>query len=312
MKAKLTLSKKWYSHQQRCRTIFSFLLVVSVLSARAQETDVLLGFNFGTSITSNPSSMQKRTGRSHYFDVNGTALLFLIHQQVSDIYSYEVQFPFPLPPLGVYSTVHSLDHTEDETKIKWTFPVDVRWFLGSEKISAFAGLGLQYSTVWDFISTKGDSHTNTYYDPWWGYYYQETYHDKDDFQWKWTANQLSANFAVGTKIGLFSADAQDPRSGNWQSYKPLNVILGAKFHFPIINNGEKHGDGDNYVDLSRDKTCVSLLGGISINWPGGAFKIDYEYPLGANNKYALYDGGHGTFFNTTSQSISATLLFKLH
>lgn len=273
------------------------------------QTDNLIGFSFGTAFTSNPPSLQKETGRSHYVDYFGIPLVFLMHHQVSEIYSYEVQFPCPL--LGVYSTVHSLDHTEDETKVKFTYPIDVRWFLGNQTVSAYAGLGLQYNTVWNFISTDGDSHTNTYYDPWWGYYYQETYNDEDDFKWKWTANQLSANLAFGLKLGIFSAEAKVPATGYYQSYRPLNIILGSKFHIPIVNNGESHGDKKKGVDLSRDKTVVSLTGGLSFNWPGGAIKVDYEYPLGGTNQYVLYDGGHTTFFNTQSQSISATLLFKL-
>ena len=233
----------------------------------------------------------------------------LIHHQKSNVFSTEWQFPFIF---GVFSTVHSLAHSDEETKVKWSFPIDFRCFLGSDKVSAYFGAGLQYSTVWNFVSSKGDSYTSTYYDPWWNVYYNETYSGEDDFKWKWTANQLGANLAVGVKLGLFTADAQDPQTGYYTDYKPLNVILGTKFHFPIINNGEKHGDGDNYVDLSRDKTVVSLTAGLSYNWPGGALKIDYEYPLGGTNKYALYDGGHGTFFNTQSQSLSATLLFKVH
>lgn len=294
------------------RTVFACLLVansVTPVAAGDGDTDYLLGINFGAALTSNPSSLQQMTGRSHYIDYFGQ-FMFLTHTQVNDNWSYEFQFPIPL--LGVYSTVHSLAHSEDETKIKFTYPIDFRVFGGNDIVSAYLGAGLQYSTVWDIISTEGDSYTNTYYDPWWGVYYNETYSDDDDFKWKWTANQLSTNLAFGLKLGLFTADAKDPQTGYYQDYRPLNIILGTKLHLPIINNGEKHGDGDNYVDLSRDKTYVSLTGGISYNWPGGAFKVDYEYPLGGTNKYALYDGGHGTFLNTQSQSISATLLFKLH
>lgn len=288
------------------RSIAALILTFCILNSSKAQTDVLFGGSFGMAFTSNPQSLQIKTGKSHYVDYVGQ-FLFLTHTQVNDNYSYEFQFPCPI--LGIYSSVNYLEHADNETKLKFTFPFDVRFFLGDQTLSGYVGAGIQYSTVWNFISSDGDS-SNSYYDPWWGYYYEESYQDDDKLDWEWTAHQLSTNLAVGLKLGMFNAEARDPK-GSYISYRPFSLMLGVKFHFPLINNGETHGDESSGVDLSRDKTSVSLTGGFSINWPRGAFKIDYEYPLGGTNKYALYDGGHATFFNTRSQSLSATLLFKL-
>ena len=222
-------------------------------------------------------------------DGNG-GFTYLFHNQVKDGYAFEWQLSL------VASSVNTLEHADNETKVKFIVPLDFRWFLGTQKLSAYLGAGLQYNTVWLF--TSGEDYTGTYYDPWWGVYYTETTPGETDM--KWTVNQLSTNLAAGFKVGIGKG-----------KIPPHALILGAKFHFPIINSSEHHGDENTSIDLSKDKVNVALTMGFSLGMKWGAFKIDGEYPLGASSKYVINDGGHSTFFNTHSWSLSATLLFNI-
>lgn len=266
-----------------------FMLVASPIMAQKSKKSHLFGVLGGVAFTSNPPALQKLTDKSHYVDGNG-GLTYLYHNQVADGYAFEWQMSF------IGSSVSMLDHADNETKVKFIVPLDFRWFLGNRTFSGYIGAGLQYNTVWLF--TSGEDYDNTYYDPWWGMYYTETTQGED--KWDWTVNQLSTNLAAGFKVGI---------GENSQH----NIILGTKIHFPIINNSEHHGNDNSSVDLSKDKVNVSLTGGVSFgfNQQKGAFKIDCEYPLGGSNKYVVNDGGHSTFFNTHSWSLSATLLFNV-
>lgn len=136
---------------------------------RNEDKANLLGVLGGVALTSNPPAMQELTERAYYVDGNG-GLTFLHHNQVSDGFAFEWQLS------TIWSSVGMLNSSSDETKVKFITPLDFRFFLGSETISAYVGVGLQYNTVWLF--TTGDSHT--YYDPWWGTHYTER-----DTSWDW-------------------------------------------------------------------------------------------------------------------------------
>lgn len=276
------------------------LFMVMALPIMAQDKNKahMFGLLGGVAFTSNPPALQKLTDKSHYVDGNG-GLTYLYHNNVTDGYAFEWQLSF------IGSSVNTLESADNETKVKFIMPLDFRWFLGNyQKIQAYVGLGLQYNTVWLF--TSGEDYDNTYYDPWWGVYYTETTQGED--KWDWTVNQLSTNVAIGFKIPFWKIWVREEAD----YIKMHNIILGLKGHFPIINASEYHGDENSSVDLSRDKVNLSITGGISFGFKNGnAIKIDGEYPLGGSNKYTVNDGGHSTFFNTHSWSISATLLFKL-
>ena len=270
----------------------SFLaLFLYMTAAMAQDSKThLFGLVGGVAFTSNPVALQKLTDNTHYVDGNG-GFTYLYHNQVTDGYAFEYQMSF------IGSSVNMLDHNGDETKMKFILPMDFRWFLGNPTISAYVGAGLQYNTVWIFTSEKGSN--DYYYDDWWGdyYYYDDPF---GNVSWDWTLNQLSTNLAVGFKIGM-GEDRQH------------NIILGTKFHFPVINASEYHGSENNFIDLSKDKINASLTGGISLGFSKqkGAFKIDCEYPLGGNLENQVYDGVSSTFFTSHSWALSATLLFKI-
>ncbi len=273
------------------KIIFYFIaFVCGVMPANAQgdnNKSNLLGLVGGVAFTTNPTALQKLTNKSHYVDGNG-GFTYLHHYQGSDNgYAFECQLSF------ICSSVQTLEHADNETKMKFIVPLDFRWFLGSQVISAYIGAGLQYNTVWVFTSEDDD----VYYDPWWGGYYTEP---GGLGSWGWTVNQLSSNIAVGIKTGM-------------GSQKQHNIMLGGKIHVPIVNSSEHHESGNSSVDLSKDKVSVSLTGGFSIGFKdqAGAVKVDCEYPLGGSSKYIINDGGHSTFFNTHSWSLSATALFTL-
>lgn len=250
----------------------------------------LLGVVGGVSITSNPPALQTYANKASFLDGNG-GLTYLNHNQVNNWYAFEWQMSL------VWSSVNTLMESED-AGCKFIFPVDFRWFLGSPVISAYCGIGLQYNTVWEF--SEGEGHTHSYYDPWWGYYEEEV---PGEVNWDWTINQLSTNLAFGLKLGFGNTDTD---------FKRHAFIIGTKFHFPIINASEKHGNDSKSVDLSRDRTNVSLTGALSLDvGKGWTFKFDYELPCGGNNTYILNDGGHTTFLNSRSQSISMTILKRI-
>lgn len=252
----------------------------------------LLGIVGGIALTSNPPALQSYTGKASYTDGNG-GLTYLYHNQVNDWYAFEWQLSM------VFSSVNTLTKSDDESKCKFIFPLDFRWFLGNPIISAYCGAGLQYNTVWVF--SQGEGHTHTYYDPYWGITWDEDVPGED--KWDWTINQLSANLAFGLKIGFGNTDT---------AFKRHAVILGTKFHFPMVNSSESHGSGDNSIDLSRDRTNVSLTGALSFDvGKGWTFKLDYELPCGGNNTYEINDGGHSTFLNSRSQSLSLTILKRI-
>mgnify|MGYP000035950657 FL=1 len=281
------------------------IITVAVISAVAflgnkAYADDLIGLIGGMSFTSNPPAMQSMTGKSHFVDGNG-GWCYLYHNQVTDGYAFETQFSM------LWASTNPLKE-DGASKCKFIVPLDFRWFLGTQTISAYLGAGLQYSTVWRF--TKGEGHTHTYYDPWWGVAWDEEVEGEE--KWDWTVNQLSTNLALGFKVGFWNGDAYDPGKQKWVDFKRHALIIGTKVHLPIINASEEHGSGDNSVDLSRDKVGVSLTGALSFGFTNSfTLKLDYEYPLGGSNKYKLNDGGHATWFNTNTQSMSVTLLFRI-
>lgn len=270
----------------------AFICACLVTNAQVQDSNHshLIGFGGGVAFTSNPSALQERTGKSHYVDWNGGLTYMYRYQGNSDTnfgHALEVQVSL----MGASANV--LQSEEDGTRIKFILPLDFRYFIGSESLCGYLGLGLQYSTVARFYeSENGDG----YYD-----YWSNTYYEEDDLSVDFSLHQLALNLAPGFKIGY----------GYLKGHRPHSIVIGVKFHFPLINSSEFHGNESSSIDLSKDKLSVSLTGSLSWGWKGGAFKLDAEYPLGGTSKYTLNDGGHSTFANTHSWSISGTFLFNI-
>lgn len=282
--------------------ILALALSLFVTSPGLAQKMEMLGLIGGVAVTSNPPELQKLTDKSHYVDGNG-GLTYLYNNKVTDGYAFEWQLSF------IGSTVKTLEPADNEKKVKFIVPLDFRWFLGNyKKVQAYLGWGLQYNSV--LTITDGEDYENTYYDPWWGIYYNQTEHGENKRDWK--LHQLSTNVAVGFKIPFGKTEIYDRMKRKDVKVKLHSLILGLKTHVPIINSSEHHGDDNSFVDLSKDKVNLSLTGGISFGFKkGNAIKIDAEYPLGGSNKYTINNGGHSTFLNTHSWSLSATLLFRI-
>lgn len=240
----------------------------------------LSGFMGGMALTENPPSLQELTGTDNYFDWN-VGRMHLYQNRISDGMTFEWSWAWLISSLS-YS-----ESAEDEHKLKFIVPVDCRLFLGSDWISSYVGAGLQYNSQWSIVYREG-THSH-YYDPWWGYY--TVPNDDEEFRWDWNVHQLSVNMSAGIKILKY-------------------LILGTKFHFPIINSSEHHEGEGTQVDLSRDKTFVALTAGVGIPMGRCVLMINYEYPFGGTSQNKIVGDDGSNHFNIHTQSLSICLLIR--
>lgn len=267
----------------------------SPVKAQQSTKSNMFGVMGGVFLTSNPD-MDGYNTKKNYTD-GGGGFVYDYRNDVSDNYTFEL-----ISSLMLASS--STSKTEDgEDKLKVTFPIEGRWYLGNKDFKIFLGAGLQYNFIWSLKSVETEGHYDTYYDPWYGYW-NEYHEGESDVDMGTGAHQLSANGSVG--FSLFG-----PTS--W-----FHLLLGAKFHFPIINNAEgiEYSKGGR-IDFSKDKTCVTATCGVSFtlggrDWRTDYYKppvlmINYDYPLGGNKQTEV----NGNFFQMHSQSITMSLLFKI-
>ncbi len=163
---------------------------------------------------------------------------------------------------------------------KTILPIDGRVYLGpSEDFQMYIGAGLQ----WNMLVMPNDSQPST----------------------RRTTHQLSGNSVVGlTFLGP-------------QRYM-VHFTLGAKFHFPIINNSAfKANDSQlsdlTTTDLSRDRDCVTIGGGITFDLDRHkrmAAMINYEYPLGTLPPLND-DGSHDHRLAHQTQTISLGIVYHI-
>ncbi len=188
------------------------------------------------------------------------------------------QFTFDLMTTVTAITAKSLEakyYNENKQKIIW--PVDCRFYLGpSEDFQVYIGTGLQWNML---QKTTGEYDIISGTAP------------------KKTIHQLSGNTAVG--LNFFGP----------QNYM-FHINIGAKFHYPISDNDDTETVG-SLVDLTKDRSCIILSGGITIDVDrkkNACVMLNYEYPLGSPK--SRYQGGSGSFWNRT-QTISLGLMFQL-
>ncbi len=270
------------------------LLSISPVVSHARGTQYLsyplksnmFGIMGGVFLTSNPD-MSDYDFKKNYID-GGGGFVYDYRNDVSENYTFEV-----ISSLMLASC--STSKTEDgEDKLKVTFPIEGRWYLGNKDFKFFVGAGLQYNFIWSLKSIEREGHYDTYYDPWYGTW-NEYHSGESDIDMGTGAHQLSGNGSIG-----FSILGMD---------YPIHILLGAKFHFPIINNAE----GVEYsqsgrIDFSKDKTCVTATGGLSFNLGSSCvMMLNYDYPLGGNKQTEI----GGNFFEMNSQSITMSLMWRL-
>lgn len=115
--------------------------------------------------------------------------------------------------------------------------------------------------------------------------------------------QIASNLAAGFKFGFGNTDTSLKRHG---------AIIGAKVHLPFVDHYIVTNDNIVETALTCEKTNVSLTAALSFDiGRGWSFKLDYELPFSGNNIYKINDGGHSTFLNSRSQSLTLTFLKRL-
>lgn len=188
------------------------------------------------------------------------------------------QFTFDLITSVTVITAKTLEvKGVDDSKQKIIWPIDCRFYLGpSEDFQAYIGTGIQWNmlekTIGDYNIITGEAPSKT-------------------------IHQLSGNTTIG--LNFFGP----------QNYM-LHLNLGLKFHYTISDNDNTVTNG-NIIDLTKDRNCVILNGGITIDIDrrkNACLMLNYEYPLGTPK--SKYDGVSDNFFKRT-QTISLGLMFNI-
>lgn len=251
----------------------------------------MFGIVGGVFLTSNPD-MSGYDTKKNYVD-GGGGFVYDYRNDVSKNYTFEVL-------TSLIATSCSTSKTEEgQSKMKFIIPLEMRWYVGTTDFKFFIGAGLQYNFIYSFKETENDGYTYGYYD-YWGNYYQYDYGGGGyDYEEDTGAHQLSGNGSIGFSIlGMQS---------------PVHILLGAKFHFPIINNAEgiEYSNGSRF-DFSKDKTSFTATAGLSFNLGKKCIMmINYDYPLGATKETSVEYDDKRNFFETHSQSLTMSFLWNL-
>lgn len=250
----------------------------------------LFGIMGGVFLTSNPDMTGYDT-KKNYVD-GGGGFVYDYRNDISENSTFEI-----ITSLMLSSC--STSKTEDGEDSKWKFllPIEGRFYMGNEYIKFFVGAGIQYNSIWTFTNEEEASYSG-YYDSWGNYY--GSYSEGKPSDIKTSAHQLSGNGSVGFTAG----------GGR------VNFLVGAKFHFPIINNAEGIEYSQNSrIDFSKDKTCVAATGGLSFvlgSKRNTVLMINYDYPLGSNGQTSVEgQDGSRNYFQQHSQSLTMSLMWKL-
>lgn len=207
--------------------------------------------------------------RRQTFHDYGLGAVYNLHDYVSR------QFTFELLSSVTVVTAKSLERTDiDDNKQKIIWPLDCRFYLGpSENFQAYIGTGLQWNmlekTIGEYDIVSGSAPSKT-------------------------IHQLSGNTAIG--LNFFGP----------QNYM-FHLNVGAKFHFPITDNDNMQSE-NGFIDMSKDRSCVILNGGITIDIDrkkNACLMLNYEYPLGTPKA----SDATGLFSRT--QTISLGLVFHI-
>ncbi len=227
------------------------------------------GFIGGSYLTSNPN-YKDIEGDVQTFHDWGLGATYTMHDYVTKQFTFDIITSVTLIT-AKYLKVEGID----DSKHKMVWPVDCRFYLGpSEDFQAYVGTGLQWNM---FQKTTGE------YDIVMGTASSKTIH------------QLSGNTVVG--LNFFGP----------QNYM-FHLNVGAKLHYTITDNDHTSVDG-NMIDLSKDRSCVIITGGVTIDIDrkkNACVTLNYEYPLGTPKSL---HGDSGFFKNT--QTISLGLLFHI-
>lgn len=227
------------------------------------------GFIGGVYNTANPN-FTGADGETQTFNDWGLGATYTMHDYVTRQFTFDI-----LTSVTVITAKYLKLNGNDNSKQKIVWTVDCRFYLGpSEDFQAYIGTGIQWNV---FEKTIGDYNIIT------GMVPHKTIH------------QLSGNTAVG--LNFFGP----------QNYM-FHLNIGAKLHYTITDNDDSTSVG-SIVDLSRDRSCLILTGGITIDIDrkkNACVMLNYEYPLGTPKSHHATGG----FFKNT-QTISLGLMFHI-
>lgn len=233
----------------------------------------MMGFFGGVFLTSNPDMSGYDTKKS-YTDYGG-GLIYDYRYEWSEAAAYEILTSCMLASCNT-------SHTEQgESKMKVTWPLETRFYLGCSQLKLYFGAGLQYNFIWSWRDNGNDG------------YYGNSSQDEGT-----SANQLSANLGAGfCLLGLQSK---------------VHFLIGTKFHFPIVNNAEgtEYSNG-NKIDFSKDRESMVLTGGVSLDVSRSCVMMaNYDYPLGNSAQTSVNNGESLSFFEQHSQSITFSIMYR--
>lgn len=271
---------------------FAVMPYISYAKEAYPITSNMFGIAGGVFLTSNPDMMGYNTKKS-YVD-GGGGLVYGYRRDVSVHYAYEVITSF-------IASSCSTSKTEDgQSKVKFIIPLDLRWNVGWSDFKFYVSAGLQYNFIYALKESKIDGNTYGYYD-YWGNYYQYSEGGGIVYEESTSAHQLSANTSVGVSI--------------LGSRYRVHILLGTRFHIPIINNAEgvEYANGSRF-DLSRDKFSVVMTGGVSVDVGKHRrciMMLNYDYPLDSTKETFVTRKDDRNFFELHSQSLTMSIMFRI-
>lgn len=241
----------------------------------------ILGMVGGLFLTSNPDATDyyKSTYdlESNYVD-GGGGIVYSFRKDKSKNFTTEIIFS---PMVMSCNTMYKED---DELKMKFIFPLEFRWYLGNYYFKIFIGTGVQYNFIYTYQSEE-----TSYY----GYTYTESVDEAK-------AHQMSGNAALGFSFNFG---------------KRVHLLVGTKYHFPIINNAEgiEYSKGAK-IDFSKDKTSMTATIGPSFSFGernGFIMMFNYDLPLGSTKETSILVDDKLNFFQTHSQNLTMSLMWVL-
>lgn len=210
-------------------------------------------------------------GGKRTFHDYGIGMLYDLHDYVTPQFTLEFLSSLNLITADYLETAGS---RHDRQKL--ILPVDCRTYLGpSEDFQAYIGGGIQ----WNILSNSEKMNDTDI-----------MLHDGK------TIHQLSGNAVAGISI-------LGPQK-HW-----IHFNLGMKFHFNIAESNKKNKSISNGVDMSKDRGCVSLTSGVTIDLDKrkrASLMLNYEKLLGGG----IYGEDTGGFFDNT-QTFSSALVFHI-
>mgnify|MGYP002621826971 CR=1 FL=1 len=253
----------------------------------------MFGIVGGVFLTSNPD-MSGYDTKKNYVD-GGGGFVYDYRNDVSKNYTFEVLTSLMMTSCSTSKT------EEGQSKLKFILPIEMRWYVGTTDFKFFIGAGLQYNFIYSLKETQEDNYYSYGYYDWYGNYYGYDYYGgtTTNIEEKTGAHQLSGNGSLG-----FSILGMD---------FPVHILLGAKFHFPIINKAEgiEYSKAGRF-DFSKDKTSITATAGLSFNLGKKCvMMLNYDYPLGATKETSVEYDDKRNFFETHSQSLTMSLLWNL-